>query len=148
MSIYIKQSSIGEVRDQLSLDYADGKYLNRVSANLGIQRPPFGFSDATWRAVVKAIALQHKQIRTKFEEILSIILGPKVTQCTALLEDAIVGDTSAVLVNTDHLPQVGTMVLDEGLGSEETVNYVYIDRYTNRVYFETPLVNNHTAVGV
>lgn len=141
------QSDIAEVRDQLLLDRADGKYLNIVSANLGIQRPPFGFSDATWRALVRAMALQYKQVATKFEAVLEIILGPKVTQCSALAEDTITGAKHAVLVDTTHLPQVGTMVLDEGLVSEETVEYTFIDRYSNVVYFATPLVNNHTAVG-
>ncbi len=140
------QSDIAEVRDQLTVDYADGKYLNVVSSNLGIQRPPFGFSDATWRALVRVIALQYKQITTKFEAILSIILGPKVTQCGAFAEDVLAGAMHAVLVDTDQFPQVGTMVIDEGLVSEETVDYIFIDRYSNTVFFDTPLVNNHTGV--
>lgn len=148
MTIFNKQSAIGEVRDQLSLDYAESKYLSRIGANLGLNRPPFGFSDAVWRALVKAIALQPKQIKTKFEEILTIVLGPKVTQCSAFAEDTAIGDRSAVLVDSSNLPQVGTMVIDEGLPTEETVRYVYIDRYTNRVYFEQPLAHNHVAVGV
>ena len=73
MTVNTNQSKISEVRDQLSLDFADGKYLNVVSSNLGIRRPPFGFSDDTWRALVKVISLQYKQIRTKFEEILTVI---------------------------------------------------------------------------
>lgn len=140
------QSDIGEVRDQLTLDRADGKYLNVVAANLGLQRPPFGFSDATWRALVRVIALQYKQVTTKFEAVLEIILGPKVTQCSALVEAALTGAKHAVLVDTTHLPQVGTMVLDEGLAAEETVEYTFIDRYSNVVYFATPLVNNHVPV--
>lgn len=141
------QSDIAEVRDQLSLDYADGKYLNVVSSNIGLQRPPFGFSDAMWRALVRVLGLQYKQITTKFEQVLSIILGPKITQCGAFAENVVAGAMHAVLVDTEQFPQVGTMVIDEGLASEETVEYVFIDRYTNVVYFATPLVNNHTAVG-
>lgn len=146
MSIISTQSDIAEVRDQMSLDYADGKYLNVVTANLGLQRPPFGFSDAQWRALARAIALQYKQIATKFEAVLSIILGPKVTQCGAFAVDVLAGAKHAQLVGTDQFPQVGTMVIDQGLASEETVEYIFIDRYTNTVYFKTPLVNNHTAV--
>jgi hypothetical protein len=140
------QSDIAEVRDQLTVDYADGKYLNVVSSNLGMQRPPFGFSDATWRALVRVLALQYKQITTKFEAVLSIILGPKITQCGAFAEDVLAGAKHAVLVDTEQFPQVGTMVIDEGLASEETVDYIFIDRYSNTVFFETPLVNNHTGV--
>lgn len=141
------QSDIAEVRDQLSVDYADDKYLNVVSANLGLQRPPFGFSDATWRALVRVLALQYKQVTTKFEQVLSIVLGPKITQCGAFAENVLAGAKHAVLVDSAQFPQVGTMVIDEGLVSEETVEYTFIDRYTNVVYFATPLVNNHTAVG-
>lgn len=146
MSIISVQSDIAEVRDQMSLDYADGKYLNVVTANLGLQRPPFGFSDAQWRALARVIALQYKQIETKFEAVLSIILGPKVTQCGAFAANVLAGALHAPLVGSAQFPQVGTMVIDEGLASEETVDYIFIDRYTNTVYFKTPLLNNHTAV--
>ena len=146
MPIISVQSDIAEVRDQISLDYADDKYLNIVSANLGLQRPPFGFSDAQWRALTRVIALQYKQIKTKFEAALEIILGPRVTQCGAFATNVLAGAKHAVLVDTDQFPQVGTMVIDAGLGVAETVNYIFIDRYTNTVYFETPLVNPHTAV--
>lgn len=147
MSIISTQSDIAAVRNEMSLDYADGKYLNVVTSNLGLQRPPFGFSDAQWRAIARAIALQYKQIKTKFEAVLEIILGPQITQCGAFAQDAQVGDKHAVLVGTGQFPQVGTMVLDEGLGTAETVEYIFIDRYTNIVYFKTPLTKNHTAVG-
>ena len=103
MSIISTQNDIAEVRDQMSLDYADGKYLNVVTANLGLQRPPFGFSDAQWRALARAIALQYKQIATKFEAVLSIILGPKVTQCGAFAVDVLAGAKHAQLVGTDQL---------------------------------------------
>lgn len=141
------QSDIAEVRDQLSVDYADGKYLNVVSSNLGLQRPPFGFTDAQWRALVRVLGLQYKQITTKFEQVLAIILGPKVTECGAFAENVLAGAKHAVLVDTEQFPQVGTMVIDEGLASEETVEYTFIDRQSKVVYFATPLVNNHTAVG-
>lgn len=140
------QSDIGEVRDQMSLDYADGKYLSVVTGNLGLARPPLGFSDAVWRALGRILALQYKQIETKFEEALAVILGPKITQCGALAVDAKAGDLHAELVDTSQFPQVGVMVIDEGLASAETVNYTFIDRQTNVVYFETALVHDHTAV--
>ena len=146
MTVNTNQSKISEVRDQLSLDFADGKYLNVVSSNLGIRRPPFGFSDDTWRALVKVISLQYKQIRTKFEEILTVILGPKVTQCSSFAEPCFAGDKTAVLKGTIQFPQLGTMVIDEGLPTEETIEYCYIDRHTNTVYFDTPLLFNHVAL--
>ena len=147
MIIPTTQSDIGEVRDQLSLDRADGKYLNVVTSNLGLQRPPFGFNDATWRAIARVLGIQYKQIKHKFEAVLAIILGPKITQCGALAQDVLAGSKYAVLVDTEQFPQVGTMVIDEGLATEESVQYNFIDRHSNVVYFDTPLQFNHTAVG-
>lgn len=141
-----RQSAINEVRDQISLDYADGKYLNNVTANLGMSRPPLGFSDDTWRAVVKSVALQYKQIKTKFADILSIIFGPKVTQVATLAEDVSTGDTSLRLHDASHLPQTGTIILDEGLPSEETVEYSFIDYSSNVVSLETKLTMDHSSL--
>ena len=108
MSTEKVQSAIAEVRDQLSLDYADGKYLNRVGANLGLARPKTRWDDDHWRAIVKAIALDKKQVRSKFEEILAIRFGPKVTASTVLAEDAAVGDTVITIADSTDFPQVGT----------------------------------------
>jgi len=45
MPVSKNQSAIREVRDQLFADTADGRRLNIVGANLGLDRPAFGFSD-------------------------------------------------------------------------------------------------------
>ena len=149
MSDLYLQSAINEVKDQLGLDTADGQYLNVVSANLGIIRPILGFSDARWRALVKIIALQHKQIKTKFEDALTVLFGPKHTQVTTLAADALTGDTTILLEASDTFPQLGTLILDRGLPVEETVTYDFIDRYTNRAHLTVPLANSHlsTAYG-
>jgi len=63
----VVQSAIKEVRDQLILDTADGEYLNNIGNNYGVSRPPIGFTDTLWRAIVKELALHYKQIKTKFE---------------------------------------------------------------------------------
>jgi len=47
MTTEVQQSAIAEVLDQMSVDYADGEYLNNVSSNIGLERPPLGFSDVT-----------------------------------------------------------------------------------------------------
>lgn len=122
------QSAIAEVRDQLSLDYADQQYLNVVAANLGLSRPPIGFTDDTWRAVVKLIALHYKQVASKFDSVLTVMLGPKVTQTTALRESADLNSRFIQLHEDAHLPQTGVVVLDEGLPSEESIVYSIIER--------------------
>lgn len=145
MSTEREQSDIRECRDQISLDFADEYYLNIVSANLGINRPPFGFSDKLWRALVKTLALQYKQIRDKFNAALEVLFGPKITQ-VATLKTAAYGTQTVITLNeVSNLPQLGTLVLDDGLATEETVSYSFIDRYTNEVYLEDELVYDHTA---
>ena len=131
MSIPIQQSAIKEVRDQLFLDFADGERLNIVSSNLGLSRPAFGFSDDTWRAVAKVLGLNYKQITTQFAQILSIIFGPQKTVASALKTAAIAGDYKLEVWSTDQMPQIGTIVLDEGLVNEEIITYSLIDRYNN-----------------
>lgn len=139
------QSDIATVRDQLSLDYAEAEYLNVVTANLGIVRPVFGFSDAVWRAAVKAIALQYKQVRSAFEAVLEVILGPEYIQTAILAEGVEAGDTTLELLDASRLPQCGTITLDAGLASEEELEYVFIDYATNLVYLADDAANDHDA---
>lgn len=139
------QSEIKEVRDQLSLDFADSEYLNVISRNLGMDRPILGFTDDSWRAVVKLLALEYKQISNKFRDVLEVIFGPRVTEVATLAEDVVLGDAECVLNDTSNLPQLGTLVFDEGSASEETLVYCYIDRLTNTVYLETNFGAAHSA---
>ncbi len=145
MSIPIQQSAIKEVRDQLFLDFADGERLNIVSSNLGLSRPAFGFSDDTWRAVAKVLGLNYKQITTQFAQILSIIFGPQKTVASALKTAAIAGDYKLEVWSTDQMPQIGTIVLDEGLVNEEIITYSLIDRYNNIIILDSVLTYGHAA---
>ena len=82
-------SAINETRNQLFLDRAEGKYLSRISSNLGLARPPFGFNnDAVWRAVVRRLALDYRQVIGLFHDLLTNIFGPQVTAASVLSEDA------------------------------------------------------------
>jgi len=145
MSIPIQQSAIKEVRDQLFLDFADGERLNVVSANLGLSRPAFGFSDDTWRAVSKVLGLNYKQVTTQFAQILSIIFGPQKTVASALKTAAVAGDYKLEVWSTDQMPQIGTIVLDEGLANEEIITYSLIDRYNNLIVLDNVLTYGHAA---
>ena len=142
-----KQSDIAEVRDQLSLDFADGEYLNVIGRNLGMDRPTLGYTDDVWRALVKTLALEYKQISTKFSDVLAIIFGPQITEVGTLAESVLVGDTSFILNDSSNFPQVGTVVFDEGGGVllEETKAYCYIDRRTHTVYLEDSFGAAHVA---
>ena len=143
MSVNKNQSAIREVRDQMSLDHADGKHLNIVTANLGITRPVIGFTDDVWRALVKQIAVEFKQIVTQYHKLLAILFGPQITEVNTLSQAASVGDRSVFLNRDDNIPQIGTIVLDEGQASEETVEYCLINRRLHEVFLVTALVNDH-----
>lgn len=145
MTIYKYQSKIKAVRDELSLDFAEGKYLNAISSNLGLIRPKFGFSDDTWRALVRTLALQEKQVLKKFEDVLTIMLGPKKSVSTGLAQQANIGDRTVVVTDTAGFPQLGTIILDEFATNEETVTYCYIDRETNTIHLNNPLQFAHTG---
>lgn len=135
MTIVIK-SHIKEVLDQLSVDYATGKHLNIISGNYGLNRPFTGFTDAVWRACTKILAANNKQVVTKFYELLSLIYGPKVTVWSNLSEDHPVGSSSLLVNNVSQFPDVGTIVLDRGLATEETLAYKFIDRYSNTIILD------------
>ncbi len=143
MSLNKNQSAIREVRDQMSLDHADGKHLNIVTANLGITRPIIGFTDDVWRAIVKQIAVEFKQIVTQYHKLLAIIFGPQVTEVNTLAQAASIGDKSIFLNRDDNIPQIGTFILDEGQPSEETVKYCLINRRNHEAFLVTALVNAH-----
>ncbi len=147
MSVNKNQSAIREVRDQMSLDHADGKHLNIVTANLGITRPVIGFTDDVWRALVKQIAVEFKQIVTQYHKLLAILFGPQITEVNTLSQAASVGDMSIFLNRDDNIPQIGTIILDEGLASEETVEYCLINRRLHEVFLVTALVNDHLLYG-
>lgn len=145
MSTERQQSAIAEVRDQLSLDYSDGERLNVVSSNIGLTRPPFGFSDDVWRAITKVLALQHKQIRQKFHDVLTLVLGPRITQTATLASSVASGVRQLTLNSSSHLPQTGTAILDEGLATEEVVDYSFIDYQTNTMYLDDATTFAHTS---
>jgi len=142
------KSAIREVRDQLFLDRADGEFLSVVTANLGMDRPLFGFaSDEVWRAVVRRLALDYKQVLPVFHDLLEIIFGPQKTAAVVLALDADVGDEEIFLAEGyAELPQRGTLVLDEGLATEETVDYSFLDPSTGEVTLDTALTNSHVAL--
>lgn len=142
------KSAIREARDQLFLDRADGEFLSAVTSNIGLDRPLFGFaSDDVWRAIVRRIALDYKQVLPVFHDLLSVIFGPQVSMSTVLLEDASIGDETIRLADNGlALPQRGTVILDAGLATEETVEYDFRDPRTGEVELEVALTQDHSAL--
>lgn len=142
------QSAIREVRDQLFLDRADGKYLSNVTSNLNFERPLFGFSeDSLWRAMVRRIALDYRQVVTLFYDLLTEIFGPQKTMAAALAVNGEVDDDTVTIVYGRSIPQRGTIVIDEGLVSEESFTYTFRGPRDGIVELVGSLANDHTAYG-
>lgn len=122
------KSAIRETRDQLFLNRSVGKYLSNVGANIGFERPQFGFNnDALWRSIVRRGALDYLQIVNLFEDWLTSVFGPRNTVVTGLAESAAVLDEELTLLDPTNIPQQGTMVVDEGLTTEQTFGYTFRD---------------------
>ena len=140
------RNKLQQVVDELSLDWATGKYLNVISGNYGLHRPAIGFTDAKWRAATKIIALQYKQIANKFRDILELMLGPQVTITSNLLVDSPAGSRKLQMVSVEDVPQAGIVILDAGLATEETLEYKFVDVVSNVITLSSPTSFDHLAV--
>lgn len=79
------QSALRDVYENLMLDTSSEEYLTRLSADLGIPRPPLlAGDDDFWRAAVKKLAYTRKHTRPSVGEFFSLILGPKVSQVSTV----------------------------------------------------------------
>lgn len=144
------KAAIREVRDQLFLDRADGQYLTSISANLNVVRPSFGFSnDDIWRALVRRLALDYRQVANLFYDFMTILFGPRKTVYTVLANSTELLDTEITIADQYNIPQVGTLVIDEGLTTEETFVYGFRDPRDGLVELSNSLSiqQAHTAVG-
>jgi len=139
------KSAIQEVRDQLFLDRASGKYLSHVTSNLSFDRPSLGFhDDDVWRAVVRRTALDYRQIATLFYDLMTVIFGPRKTVATVLSANAIIGDEQLSLADWMTVPQRGTLVIDQGLAAAETVEYSFRDPRSGLTALKKALTKAHT----
>jgi len=141
-----EQSAIQEVRDQLFLDTADDVRLNVVTSNLGLDRPLAGIDDDEWRALAKSVMLDFKQVRNVFFKLLEVCLGPQHTRTAFLAEDAAISDPYIQVLSSQDLVQVGRIVIDPGLASEETVDFCYRDLVNGKVFLSTTLTKAHPVV--
>jgi hypothetical protein len=137
-------SAIQEARLQLFLDFAEDKYLNRLAANLGIDRP-LGHSDDLFRALVKRTALTRHSTLSIFTDVLDLLIGPAKSRVFELTEDLPLGSTRATLTSTRGLPQVGILRIDPETSREESIEYVYVDYLNNEVWFRTGTVTEHLS---
>jgi uncharacterized protein YqfB (UPF0267 family) len=140
------QSAIAEVRDQLMLDTADDVRLDVVTSNLGLDRPSLGIDDDEWRALVKAIGLQPKAVRNSFHKIMEICAGPRRTRIFNLSSESEVADNIIDTANGENLVQLGTLIIDPGLPSEEEVSFCFRDLVTRKVYLSTSLTQAHIVI--
>lgn len=140
------QSAIQETRDQLFLDTADGGRLDIVTSNLGLDRPGFGFEDDEWRAIAKLVSLQPKQIRNAFLRMLELCLGPQFARIGTLAANAEIADRQLQALNPVPFIQLGTLIIDPTLPTEETVGYCIRDLVTGQFELKSPLQFAHTII--
>lgn len=144
------QSGFLEARDQIFLDTADGDRLDVVTGNLGLSRSA-GLclnNDDTWRYAAKVIALKKKNIVNSYRRVLEVCLGPQKSIIGSLSISALAGDPSIYVINAPDFLQKGTLILDPGLGVEETVDFCYRNNYTNEIVLETNLQYPHNPVAL
>ena len=79
------------------------------------------------------MALQFKQIANKFRQLLEILIGPQTTRIANSDIDVGVNAPNFTVSDASELPDVGTLIWDEGLASEETIEYCFVDRKSNTV---------------
>jgi hypothetical protein len=140
------KSAIREVRDQLLLDRAGGRYLSNISTNLNFERPQFGFADdAIWRALVRRAALDYRQIQGLFRDYLKIIFGPQKTVYTVLKAGVDPADITLMVMDPERLPQRGTLYLDQGTTTQETLDYVFCDPRDGTITLNLQANKTHLA---
>lgn len=140
------KSSINEAHDQLLLDRAVGRYLSNVSTNLNFERPQFGFADDdVWRALVRRGALDYRQVANLFRDYLKIIFGPQKTVYTVLKAGVDPADTSVEVLDQGRLPQRGTLILDQGMATQETLGYTFCDPRNGSVKLTLQANKTHLA---
>lgn len=140
------QSAIEEARDQLFLDTADGGRLNNVTGNLGLDRPGVGFGDDEWRAVGKFVGINFKQIRNIFYRMIELCLGPQFARIGTLAAATEVADHQLLAIDPAPFIQLGTLIVDPTLPTEETVNYCIRDLTSGRFFLKTALQFAHAII--
>lgn len=140
------QSAIAEARDQLFLDTADGARLSVVTGNLGIDRPGYGFGDDEWRAIGKFVGIQSKQIRNIFYRMIELCLGPQFARIGTLRSLANVADNQLIAIDPAPFIQLGTLIIDPTLPTEETVTYCIRDLTSGVFYLQTALKYFHPII--
>lgn len=66
---------IQDVRDELFLDGATGKYLDTIGQNHGYERPRAWMGDETWRRVLRLVMMAPKTVQERFERLLDVLVG-------------------------------------------------------------------------
>jgi len=107
----------------------------------------FGFSDdSIWRAVVRRLALDYRQVLPLFYDLMTIIFGPRRTVSSVLAENVAINDDTVSVTDWMNIPQRGVLVIDEGLASAETIEYTFRDPRNGVVTLESIATKVHTAV--
>jgi hypothetical protein len=78
-------SALRDVYEAIMLNTSKADSLTKMSADLGVTRPPIlAGDDDFWRAAVKKLAYTRKHTRPAIGKFFELILGPKVSQVSVL----------------------------------------------------------------
>lgn len=78
---------IPEVKDQMFVSTADVGYLNRLGANVGVQRPAgVGMKDDDYRQLIPVMSYAPKQLRGAIQELLRIWYGDLAARASVTSE--------------------------------------------------------------
>jgi len=78
-------SALRFIYESTLVDHAQDLYLNFISADAGLDRPPVFFgNDDQWRAILRALGFNTRHTRLAIKEAFEPILGPMTTQVAVL----------------------------------------------------------------
>lgn len=70
-------TQLDNTKMQIFVKTAEGQYLNRLGANVGVERPAeLGLLDEDYRELIPNLSLKPKQIKAAFVDLLDIFWGP------------------------------------------------------------------------
>lgn len=143
----LSQSQINSATDQIYLDTSDTGRLSAVGASLGLPRPSLGLADdAEFRAMVRRIAQKRKLTKEAFHRLMETCLGPQYARRSALREAASAGDMFLEVEDASVFTPAGTVRLNAGQTTEDTVRYVFRDIKNNRLTLNRALTFDHPII--
>ena len=120
------RSALDQVRDELFLDRADGRYLDVIGENHGVFRPRAGIDDETWRKVLRLVLMAPKTVQERFEALFEALIGNTVAitytgdllRAPPDLRVEVLLDSAAPPASTPFPPAIAVRLTGHGLPAD------------------------------